>query len=291
MASESKSRRADKAKAGAAARKPAGRGKPASRGLLNMDSEQSARALLVGGVTLIVAIALGFIMFGYWYSVVRPRNRTVLEVDGVKVSYNAMKRRMTYELFQNVALQQQPRALPELTFQTLLEELTLVSRAESDLGVVATPDELDKKLRSKVGAGVEADQKQFADALLRQLNISGLHDEEYRRMTKAELLTSKIKDKFKLEAPLTVTQAKIEVIAVNRKTPTRPQPASRQARTGPRSRRTCRRKSTCRRPAACTTTRRRAPSTPRTTATSSTLRLRSASSARPSRPRVAVSSS
>jgi hypothetical protein len=215
MASESKSRRADNAKAGAAAKKTAGRGKPASRGLLNMDSEQSARTLLVGGVTLIIAIALGFIIFGYWYSVVRPRNRTVLEVDGIKISYNAMKRRMTYELFQNVNLQQQPRALPELTYQTLLEELTLISRAEPDLGVAPTADELDKKLRSKVGAGTEADQKQFADALLRQLNVSGLHDDEYRRLTKAELLTSKIKDKFKLEAPLTTTQAKIEVIAVN----------------------------------------------------------------------------
>jgi hypothetical protein len=215
MASESKSRRADKVKASAAARKPAGRGKPASRGLLKMDSEQSARVLLIGGVTLIVAIALGFILFGYWYSVVRPRNRTVLEVDGIKVSYNAMKRRMTYELFQNVSLQQQPRALPELTFQTLLEELTVINRAEPDLGVVATPDELDSKLRSKVGTGVEADQKQFADALLRQLNVSGLHDDEYRRLAKAELLTSKIKDKFKLEAPLSTTQAQIEVIAVN----------------------------------------------------------------------------
>jgi hypothetical protein len=215
MASESKSRRSDSAKANGAAKKPAGRGKPASRGLLNMDSEQSARALLVGGVTLIVVIALGFILFGYWYSVVRPRNRTVLEVDGIKVSYNAMKRRMTYELFQNVSLQQQPRALPELTYQTLLEELTLVSRAESDLGIALTPDELDKKLRSKVGAGAEADQKQFADALLRQLNISGLRDDEYRRLAKAELLTTKVKDKFKLEAPLTITQAKVEVIAVN----------------------------------------------------------------------------
>src|SRR6185295_18642929 len=118
MASESK-RRADAAKA--PVKKPA-RGRQPSRGLLNMDSEQQARVLLIGAVTLVLAIAVGFIAFGYWYSVIRPRNRTVLQADNISISYSAMKRRMAYELFQNINLQQQPQVLPELTYQRLLKE-------------------------------------------------------------------------------------------------------------------------------------------------------------------------
>lgn len=215
MASESKSRRANPLAPKTPPKKPVSRTRGGSRGLLSMDSEQSARALLIGGVTLIMLVALGFILFGYWYSVIRPRNRTVLQADQITVSYSAIKRRMAYELFQSVTLQQNPRALPEITYQRLLEEATVLNRAEPDLGVTATNDEIDQKLRSKVGVGSGADQKQFADALVRQLSTTGLHDDEYRRLSKAELLTTKIKDKFKLEAPLSVQQARIEVIAVN----------------------------------------------------------------------------
>ncbi|MDP9237720.1 MAG: peptidylprolyl isomerase [Chloroflexota bacterium] len=214
MTSEGKSGRRAGMAPKAAAKQPAARGR-ASRGILSMDSEQSARVLLIGAVTLIMLVAFGFIIFGYWYSVIRPRNRTVLQADQITISYGAMKRRMAYELFQNINLQQQPQALPELTYQTLLEEVTVINRAEADLGVAATLDEVDEKLRTKVGVGAEANQKQFADALLRQLKTTGLHDAEYRRLANAELLTSKIKDKFKLEAPLSAEQAKVEVIAVN----------------------------------------------------------------------------
>ena len=183
MASEGKSRRADPVAPKTSPRKPASRG---GRGLLNMDSEQSARALLIGAVALIMIVAFGFILFGYWYSVIRPRNRTVLQADQITVSYTAMKRRMAYELFQSVALQQNARALPEITYQRLLEEATVINRAGVDLQITPTEDDIDKHLRGKVGVGAQADQKQFADALVRQLDTTGLHDDEYRRIRRSD---------------------------------------------------------------------------------------------------------
>ncbi len=214
MASDSKSRRAAAANQ-PAKKQPAAAHKRHGGGLLNMDSEQSTRLLLISAVVGIIAIAMGFIAFGYWYSVVKPRNRTVLETEGIKISYTAMKRRMAYEYFQNINYQQIQGALPEGTYLTVLDELTVITRAESDLGVTATQDEFDQKLRTRVGVGTEADQKAFADALRRQLDTSGLNEDEYRRLIRAELLTQKIKDKLKLQLPLTATQAKVEVIATN----------------------------------------------------------------------------
>ena len=213
MASESKSRRSEKASNGPARRKTAAHGHRGS--LLNLDHEQSARLMMISAVVGIIALAMGFIAFGNWNSVVKPRNRTVLEAEGVKVSYAAMKRRMAYEFFQNINYQQVPNALPEGTYLTLLDEIIVLSRAETDLGITVPADEFDNKLRTRVGVGESVDTKTFADALRRQLDTTGLHESEYRRLIRAELLTQKVKDHLKLQLPLNAQQAKVEVIATN----------------------------------------------------------------------------
>ena len=106
--------------------------RPSSRrhrrgGWLAMDSESSSRLLLIGVVALVLIAAGAFIAYGYWDSVVRPRNRTVLEVDGTTVSFSEMKRRMRYEFSLSAATYQQaPQILPDITYQTLEEELLLV---------------------------------------------------------------------------------------------------------------------------------------------------------------------
>ena len=80
---------------------------PRRGGLANLDQEQSARLLIFGAVAVVVIIALGFLAFGYWYTVIKPRNRTVLRVDSQTVSYTAMKRRMAYEFLRNTTYQSQ----------------------------------------------------------------------------------------------------------------------------------------------------------------------------------------
>ncbi len=179
---------------------------------MNLDSEQSARLLLIGAVAAIVVIAAGFIAFGYWYSVVKPRNRTVLQVDDTKISYAAMKRRMGYEYFQNVNYQRSPQILPEGSYQALLNELTEVHRADSGLGVTLDDAEYDQKLRGRLGVGEAAPAKDFADAFRKQLDTTGLTESEYRRLIRGQLIDTKIHDKFKAEAPANALMAKIEVI-------------------------------------------------------------------------------
>jgi len=185
------------------------------RDVLSMDAEQSSRFLLIGAVVLIFVIAAGLIGFGYYQTVIKPRNRTVLEADGVTVSYAAMKRRMGYEYFQNTNYQKQPGVLPEASYIALLDEITVTTRAESDLHITVTPDEYDQKLRTRVGVATDATQPQFADALRRQLDVTGLHEDEYRRVVRAELLVSKMKDKFKADLPANVAQSRIQVMALN----------------------------------------------------------------------------
>jgi hypothetical protein len=172
-----------------------------------MDSEQSARVLLIGGVALLLIIALAFVGFGYWYAEIRPEGRTVLQLDDEKVSFAEMKRRMSYELFQNVAYQQNPQALPQGAYDSLVEELLVTKRSESALNITATEQELDAELKSKVGVSAEADGRAYAEAFRTQLELTGLHEDEYRRLALGELLEEKITERFKTEAPENILQA------------------------------------------------------------------------------------
>ncbi len=193
---------------------PAPRAPQPRRGLTNLDREQSARLLIFGGVALIVIIALGFLAFGYWYTVVKPRSRTVLRVESQTVSYTAMKRRMGYEFLKNTSYQSQNglQILPAAAYQAALNELTEVTQAESRLGVTLTDAEFDAAFRTRIVVAPAADQRTFADGLRKELDKSGLTRTELERVVRADALETKIRDKFKAEAPATQPQAKLDVI-------------------------------------------------------------------------------
>lgn len=184
-----------------------------------MDSEQQARVLLIGAVVGVIAIALGFIAFGYWYSVIKPRNRTVLQYEDVKVSYAAMKRRMEYEFTQNTNFQTQQgiNLLPVVAYQNVIDEITRVKHAGDRLDVQVTDDEFQKKLRSRIGVSDTADERTFNDQFKNALDTSGLNESEYRRLALAEAFDEKINTKFTAEIPQNVPMVKAEVIAVGTK--------------------------------------------------------------------------
>jgi len=208
MAGESKSGRANKPQV---TRKQAHR--RSRRAGLAVDPEQSARLLIMVGVAIVVAIALGFLVFGYWYSVVRPRNRTVLEADGIKVSYSVIRRRMGYELAQNLAkYQRDTSTLGEDAYTAELDEITLVTRAEKEFNATLTDAEFQNTLFARLGLPSNASGGAFTAALKRQLDQTGLREDEYRRMVRASALKSKVMTTIQNLLPATVPQAKVEVI-------------------------------------------------------------------------------
>jgi foldase protein PrsA len=174
--------------------------------------------MLLGAVGILLVIVAGVLAFGYWNAVIKPRNRTVLEADGIKISYSAMRRRMGYEYSQgpNASTFQQGgqavSVLGEAAYKAALDEITLVTRAESDLGITLTDDEVQQDLRTQVGVAADATNQAVADALKKQLNRTGLTEAEYRRMLRANLLSQKVTDKFTTELPATTAQAKFDLI-------------------------------------------------------------------------------
>ncbi|HZP56790.1 MAG TPA: peptidylprolyl isomerase [Dehalococcoidia bacterium] len=183
------------------------------------DRDAESRLLLVGGAVLLLVLVLGVIGFGYWDSVVRPRHRTVLAVNGQKVSYSAMQRRMEYEFTTTTAYQQQGAIslLPQNAADNVETELLLITRAESDQGISVTGDEYDQHLKVKVGVATDASPEQFQQAFRRALDKAHLKESEYRRLSNAEVLREKVQNKIQSELPATVTQAKYEVIGTTKK--------------------------------------------------------------------------
>ncbi|MHB8514192.1 MAG: peptidylprolyl isomerase [Dehalococcoidia bacterium] len=201
----------------AAPKRPLPRKRPGLGDLLALDSERSSRLLLYGGVLFVLLLAGGFIAFGYYNSVIKPRHRTVLGADGINISYLAMKRRMAYDLQQNPSYLQSQAALtslPQAAYQELLDEIILVTRGPSDQGIQISPADFDLQLRTKIGVTKASSIEQFAAAFRGALQQSGLHEDEYRRMVLADMIKSRLRAKFTKELPAAVPQAKVEVIQV-----------------------------------------------------------------------------
>ncbi len=218
MASESKSGRGSSPRAKQPPPKAPARRRGSLSDLFALDSERSARLMLIGGVAAVLVLAVGFLAFGYYNSVIKPRNRTVLGADGTNVSYSAIERRMRYELHLHPEFAQSQQAiqvLPDSVMQTLLNEITLVSRGPSDQGIQVDDSELDAAVRTKVGVSAQEDQRRFADALRTALKESGLHENEYRRIVLADTIKNKLQQKFLAEVPATAQQAKVDVIATS----------------------------------------------------------------------------
>jgi hypothetical protein len=212
MASESKhGQQRQGAKAQATSARPSARRRGGIADMLSMDSERSARLLLFGAVALILAVSAAFIGFGYWYSEIRPEGRTVLKADGLEVSFSEMKRRMEYERALEPQYEAALSVLPEVAYLASLQDLTIISRA-GELGVSVTAEDIDAALRLRLGVAADADQRAFADAFRDELDSTGLHEGEYRRIVEAELLGEKIREKFTAEAPATVEQAQVDQI-------------------------------------------------------------------------------
>jgi len=212
MSSSSKSNRAPGARP-AAAKAPL---KHRRGGLFSMDSEQSARMMIFGVTAIVLLAAAAFIAIGYYVSVIQPRGRTVLRVDQITVSYADMKRRMAYEYYGSQVFQntQNVVSLPSVAYQSLLVELTLITRAESELGVTLDDAEFEKALRAKVVVAEDADDAAFAEQYRLALSASRLREDEYRRVVRAEALGKKVQDKLNESTPAQVPQAKVEVIQV-----------------------------------------------------------------------------
>ncbi len=183
-------------------------------GPLGMDSEQSARLLLFGVTAAVLIAVAAFLVIGYYVSVIQPRGRTVLQVDDTEVSYSAMKRRVAHEYYTTPAYQtlQSVRLVPGIAYSNLVDELVLINRAETALGLTIDAAALDAEERLEIGVGADADEATYSERYRSALSASRLHDDEFKRKIRAAVIADKAREKLNTETPAVVPQAKVELI-------------------------------------------------------------------------------
>ena len=174
------------------------------------------RVLLWGTTLAIVLVTAFLIVFGYYWTTIKPRGRTVLQVGNETISYSDMKRRMAYEYYTTPSIQNDRsiQVVPVIAYENLINELTLVSR-KAELGIDYTPEEFDAAMRAEVGVTAEATDEEFGQRLRAELETNHLHEDEFRRTVEAKLLEEKLKAKILTDAGDAVPQARVEAIVVN----------------------------------------------------------------------------
>jgi len=198
-------------------------GKPQSsrraRAAAHHDPERWSRLLIVGGVVAVIVIAMGFIAFGWYQTQIKPARKTVLSVGKTEFSLRHLERRMSLALDEspNIAQTDLVRVLPDLVLGELETEAKLIEAGGELNNVTVTEKDIDTAILTKGNLGAEAEPRQFATELQRQVEDSGLSTEQYRQMVRAELLETKAKGYFAYLAPAREAQARYRWIVLENK--------------------------------------------------------------------------
>jgi hypothetical protein len=167
----------------------------------------------MGGIGAVVLFALAVISYGYYASEVAPNSATILRVGQRDYSYSYLERRVQDRLPSGPA---NPDTLASIIFATLqrLQREELVRQDTSRRGITASDEEIDARVRERLGVDADASRESLAFALRGDLLISGLSVSEYREIARAEVLERKLRASFQGAVPTSAEHADLSIIQV-----------------------------------------------------------------------------
>jgi parvulin-like peptidyl-prolyl isomerase len=167
------------------------------------DAEGWNRRLIIGGVVAVIVLAVGVIGFGWYQTQIKPLDKTVLRVGDTKFSLAHLERRMKLEREDNPLFAQggqQLLQLPDIALQQLEREARLLEGAD-ELNVTVSEEEVIEEIRQRGNLADAVVEDLFAQEFRRQVEESGLRENEYRQMLRAQLLDEKVRNYFVYLAP------------------------------------------------------------------------------------------
>ena len=162
------------------------------------DPERAARIFILGGVGAMLLLVVGLIAFGWYWTQVRPLDKTVLQVGEFKFSLGHLERRMSDELTLIPASSRSNEfllALPDSVLRAFEREAKVLEAA-GDLDVTVSELEIDEEIARRGNIAAGAEPSAFAAELKRQVEDSGLRLDEFLQMIEAGLLENKVQVYF-----------------------------------------------------------------------------------------------
>ena len=163
------------------------------------DPERAARIFILGGVGAMLLLVIGLIIGGWYWTQVRPLDKTVLQVGEIKFSLGHLERRMSDELSRippTSLTSEFLLVLPDTVLRAFEREAKVLEAA-GDLDVTVSELEIDEEIARRGNIAAGAEPGAFAAELKRQVEDSGLKLDEFFQMIKAELLENKVQTHFR----------------------------------------------------------------------------------------------
>ena len=158
------------------------------------DPERAARIFILSGVGAMLLLVVGLLIGGWYWTQIRPLDKTVLQVGEIKFSLGHLERRMSDELSLIPASSLSNEfllALPDTVLRAFEREAKVLEAA-GDLDVTVSDLEIDEEIAQRGNIAAGAGPSAFAAELKRQVDDSGLKLDEFLQMIEAELLESKV---------------------------------------------------------------------------------------------------
>ena len=167
------------------------------------DGEQWANRFIIGGFVAVVLLVVGLIAFGWWWTQIRPLDKTILRVENTEFNLRHLQRRVNFSANQfsaNIFQSFSGVDFVNLVLAQLEREAKLLEAAD-ELDISVTDEEMDAEIIRRGNLAQDADSGVFATELRRQVDESGLKLNEFLQMIRADLLEVKAVDRFAEGAP------------------------------------------------------------------------------------------
>jgi len=172
---------------------------------------------VVAGFALLLAIVGGIVGWGYYQNQVGPPRSRALEVGETTFNLDYFTRRLKFYVessgLQGLPDNQRVAQMIATAIGILQQEELLRQRAPVDLGLSASPDEIDEQIATRLKVSRD-DPEAFQKAYREELKRSDLSDEEYRRMIEADVLGIKVQQMYSSSVPATMEQVRIRQLLV-----------------------------------------------------------------------------
>lgn len=157
-----------------------------SRRYVQEERQRRLLYLLVGAVLVVVLLIIGT---GYYVGVVRPDQKPVLVVGSERFTVNDVAKRaraVKAESDPNSSTASVPQAIQSAL--DLLEREAIVRQGARELGIMASPEQVETQLYAMIGVPLSSDREYFIQRYRERLLQTGLSDAEYRRLAEAQML-------------------------------------------------------------------------------------------------------
>jgi len=178
-------------------------------------SAHSGKFWATAGVIALVVIAIGFIAYGFgwdWYQDRQRPGSTAINVEGINYTVeDYTERARLYVADSSGQITSAQSIIPTLNSQ-IIDEALVLKFAEAEQGVTATDDEINAKIAEKLG--ITAEDPNLQARIQEQLATTTLSEDEYRNIFRAQVLRTKLEEKFTADVPATAESIQYRQIQV-----------------------------------------------------------------------------